>query len=102
MTRSGSGLRGGKVRPIFRGLRIALAGDLTRNRSSQWTEANIARWVALREGRFVRAGAGPTQAVNGGGDGVTHLVCDKGEFERRSGRGTLFFLCFVVMMMLRV
>ncbi|KAK4115028.1 hypothetical protein N656DRAFT_694761, partial [Canariomyces notabilis] len=79
-------LRGGKVRPIFRGLRIAVAGDLTRNRSSQWTEANIARWVALREGRFVRAGAGPTQAVNGGGDGVTHLVCDKGEFERRSGR----------------
>ncbi|KAL1842849.1 hypothetical protein VTJ49DRAFT_4016 [Mycothermus thermophilus] len=49
-----------KAKPIFRNLVIAGLGDLN-NRpdgSGQWTDANIARWVALRDGVFVRPGVG--------------------------------------------
>lgn len=78
------GPRTRKERPIFRGLNIAVAGDLT-SANSQWTDANIARWVGFREGRFVGSG----EAIDGC---VTHLVCEKGEFERHGSRGMSFFI----------
>ncbi|KAL2155869.1 hypothetical protein VTH82DRAFT_611 [Thermothelomyces myriococcoides] len=64
-----------KVKPIFRGLTIAAAGDL--GGSAQWTDTNIARWVSLREGRFVREMS----------DEVTHVVCSSEEF--RKGKGLI-------------
>lgn len=67
-----------KVKPIFRGLTIAAAGDL--GGSAQWTDTNIARWVSLREGRFVREMS----------DEVTHVVCSSEEF--RKGKGLSRFL----------
>jgi hypothetical protein len=67
-----------KEKPIFRGLTIAAAGDL--GGSAQWTDANIARWVGLREGKFVRAM----------GEDVTHVVCSGEEFRRREDFGTFF------------
>lgn len=74
-------MRSRKEKPIFRGLTIAVAGDL----GGQWTDINIARWVGLREGRFTRAMD----------ESVTHLVCSNEEFRRRSSMGEfLFFLCF--------
>ncbi|SPQ26141.1 e3e54035-b881-4713-b636-979b6256acb3 [Thermothielavioides terrestris] len=60
----------GKEKPIFRGLTIAAAGDLG---GGQWTDANIARWVGLREGSFVRDMS----------EAVTHVVCSADEFKRR-------------------
>ncbi|KAJ4292170.1 hypothetical protein N0V88_005799 [Collariella sp. IMI 366227] len=71
-----------KEKPIFRGLIIAVVGNL--NGSAQWTDANIARWVGLREGKFLRLGqqqAGGksiSETTSGGGDGgnngeVTHV-----------------------------
>lgn len=68
-----------KEKPIFRGLRIAVAGDLTAT-SSQWTDTNTSRWVGLRDGQFVGSG----EAIDAG---VTHLICEKAEFERRGSRG---------------
>jgi hypothetical protein len=49
-------MRTRKEKPIFRGLTIAGAGPL--GGSEQWTDANIARWVGLRAGKFVRVGSG--------------------------------------------
>lgn len=69
-----------KEKPIFRGLAIAVAGDLG---GGQWTDTNIARWVGLREGRFAGRDLD--------GD-VTHLVCSEGEFRRRGAVGE--FLLF--------
>ncbi|KAK3333539.1 hypothetical protein B0T19DRAFT_440293 [Cercophora scortea] len=57
-----------KQKPIFKGLTIALAGEL----GGQWTETNIARWVGLREGTFV-------QQMD---ESVTHLVCSAEEFKK--------------------
>ncbi|KAK4034920.1 hypothetical protein C8A01DRAFT_18363 [Parachaetomium inaequale] len=66
-------MRARKEKPIFRGLTIAAAGDL--GGSAQWTDANISRWVGLREGKFVRAM----------GEDVTHVVCSGEEFKRKEG-----------------
>ncbi|KAL2018904.1 hypothetical protein VTK56DRAFT_10271 [Thermocarpiscus australiensis] len=63
-------MRSRKEKPIFRGFTIAVAGDLG---GGQWSDANIERWVKLREGRFVRQMD----------DSVTHLVCSDEEFQRR-------------------
>ncbi|KAH6841105.1 hypothetical protein B0I37DRAFT_357920 [Chaetomium sp. MPI-CAGE-AT-0009] len=54
-------MRTRKEKPIFRGLTIAAVGNL--GGSAQWTDANLARWVGLREGRFVRDGAGVVKAA---------------------------------------
>lgn len=109
-----------KEKPIFRGLTIAGAGNL--GGSAQWTDANIARWVELREGKFVRVSAGPGHgsgsvpiprnsdgpgADGGGGGGagcghgkfgkglgeeVTHVVCTGEEFRRMGGVGKSLWL----------
>lgn len=71
-------MRSRKEKPIFRGLTIAVAGDL----GGQWTDINIARWVELREGRFTRAMD----------ESVTHLVCSNEEFRRKSSMGEFFLV----------
>ena len=71
-------MRTRKEKPIFRGYTIAAAGNL--GGSAQWTDANIARWIELREGKFVRAM----------GEDVTHVVCSGEEFKRRGAFGTSF------------
>jgi hypothetical protein len=68
-------MRNRKVKPIFRGLTIAVAGDLG---GGQWSDANISHWVELREGKFVREMS----------EDVTHLVCNGDEFRRMGGMGT--------------
>ncbi|EAQ88985.1 hypothetical protein CHGG_05604 [Chaetomium globosum CBS 148.51] len=98
-------MRTRKEKPIFRGLTIAAVGSL--GGSAQWSDTNIARWVGLREGRFVRDGVGVGvvagggslsvgvgEGGDGGGDGdgeVTHVVCTGEEF-RRAGRLDLYHL----------
>lgn len=114
-------MRARKEKPIFRGLTIAAVGSL--GGSAQWSDANIARWVGLREGRFVREGAGVALGVSagvgvriggegvgiageGGGIGgevvvggggeveVTHVVCTGEEF-KRGGRLGMYFCVFL-------
>lgn len=63
------------MKPIFRGLTIAVVGDLGGNPS--WTDTNITRWVELRKGRFVREMS----------DDVTHVLCSKEEFKRMGPMG---------------
>ncbi|KAH6627648.1 hypothetical protein F5144DRAFT_514315 [Chaetomium tenue] len=95
-------MRTRKEKPIFRGLTIAAVGSL--GGSAQWSDANITRWVGLREGRFVRDGVGVDVAAGGsvgadvgegvhgdGGGEVTHVVCTGEEF-RRAGRLDLYHL----------
>ncbi|KAK4106743.1 hypothetical protein N658DRAFT_520225 [Parathielavia hyrcaniae] len=69
-----------KETSLFLGLTIARAGDLKakKGRRQQWSDANVAQWVALRGGKYVG------EKLDGGGD-VTHLVCSRGEFRRRGG-----------------
>ncbi|KAK4151764.1 hypothetical protein C8A00DRAFT_35574 [Chaetomidium leptoderma] len=74
-------MRSRKEKPIFRGLTIAAAGPL--GGSDQWTDANIVRWVGLREGKFVREMG--EDKDKGEGEEVTHLVCSAEEFRRRGG-----------------
>ena len=64
----------GKLNPIFKNAVIATAGDFPHK---DYTDANIARWVKYREGRF-------SQEL---GDTVTHLVCTREEFKRRTPKG---------------
>ncbi|KAL1855233.1 hypothetical protein VTK73DRAFT_8620 [Phialemonium thermophilum] len=59
-------------KPIFRGLVIALACPL----DGQWSETNIARWVALRSGVFSSEMT----------DAVTHLICTVKAFKDRVPR----------------
>jgi len=66
-------LRKGKEKPIFKDLVIAVSGQL----GGQWTDANISRWVGLRDGVF-------SPDMN---DSVTHLVCSKEEINERGPRG---------------
>jgi hypothetical protein len=100
-------MRTRKEKPIFRGLTIAAVGNL--GGSAQWSDANITRWVGLREGRFVRDGAGMALGVStgtsiGGEDGVgrggdvevTHVVCTGEEFKRGGKLGT-YFCVFVLL-----
>ncbi|KAK3897756.1 hypothetical protein C8A05DRAFT_38670 [Staphylotrichum tortipilum] len=61
-------MRTRKEKPIFRGLTIAATGNL--GGGAQWTDTNIARWVGLRLGRFVRVGAVAAGGVEKGGGGV--------------------------------
>ncbi|KAL2260577.1 hypothetical protein VTK26DRAFT_5356 [Humicola hyalothermophila] len=68
--------RARKEKPIFRGLTIAVAGDLG---GGQWTDANIARWVALRGGAFVRA--------DGPGDGAAGISSISSISSSSSGGG---------------
>ena len=99
-------MRTRKEKPIFRGLTIAAVGNL--GGSAQWSDTNITRWVGLREGRFVRDGAGMALSVSagtsiGGEDGVgrsgdvevTHVVCTGEEFKRGGRLGTYFRVCVV-------
>lgn len=57
---------GPKVRPIFRGLVIVVAGDLG---GGQWTDTNIARWVGQRAGKFLRGDAHGQGCGSGDGAG---------------------------------
>ncbi|ELQ41869.1 hypothetical protein OOU_Y34scaffold00247g3 [Pyricularia oryzae Y34] len=55
-------------KPVFRGCKIAIAGQLDEN----WTEPQIERWIKYRHG----------QLVDKVDDTVTHLVCSKEEFDK--------------------
>jgi hypothetical protein len=99
----------GNPKPIFRNLVIAGVGNLQRpGGNGQFTDKNIARWVTLRGGMYLRPGVGvisPSSSAedgedeekDGGGAGrkknggkkeadaklpeeVTHLVCSKETF----------------------
>ena len=104
-------MRTRKEKPIFRGLTIAAVGNL--GGSAQWSDANITRWVGLREGRFVRDGAGMRLGLGLGlsisagvniGDGevggrgreveVTHVVCTGEEFKRGGKVGAYICVSF--------
>ncbi|KAL2134271.1 hypothetical protein VTI74DRAFT_638 [Chaetomium olivicolor] len=74
-------MRARKEKPIFRGLTIAAVGDL--GGSAQWTDTNIARWVGLREGKFVRDWELGKEAESAVEEGITHVVCSQEEFRRR-------------------
>ncbi|KAK0723083.1 hypothetical protein B0T26DRAFT_674697 [Lasiosphaeria miniovina] len=65
-------MREAKLKPIFRGLTVAMAGEL----GGQWTENNIARWVRLRDGAF-------SYQIDAS---VTHLLCSADEFKKRGAR----------------
>jgi hypothetical protein len=77
-----------KPKPIFRGLTIVAVGDL--GGSTQWTDTNMARWIGLREGKFVRDER-LVREMLGESHQVTHLVCSGKEFRRMGGLGTYFF-----------
>ncbi|KAK3340562.1 hypothetical protein B0H65DRAFT_263591 [Neurospora tetraspora] len=59
----------GRLRPIFRGLNIAISGTF----HDQWTDTKISRWVNLRAAEFSWRMS----------EDVTHLVCTKEEFDKK-------------------
>ena len=68
----------GRLKPIFRGLNIALSGTY----DGQWTDAKISQWVSLRAGTFSRRMS----------DDVTHFICTKEEFDKKGPKGEFFVI----------
>lgn len=66
----------GRLRPIFRGLNIAISGTF----HDQWTDTKISRWVNLRAAEFSWRMS----------EDVTHLVCTKEEFDKKGPKGEFF------------
>ncbi|KAL2124004.1 hypothetical protein VTJ04DRAFT_369 [Mycothermus thermophilus] len=113
-----SRLKMGNPKPIFRNLVISGVGNLQRpGGNGQFTDKNIARWVTLRGGMYLRPGVGvisPSSSAEDGEDEekdgvgagrkknggkkevdaklpeeVTHLVCSKETFWEMGAVGTV-------------
>lgn len=63
-----------KPQPIFKGVVVAVAGDLG---LEEWNDENLARYVRSHSGRF----------STDFDDSVTHLVATKKQFEDNVQRG---------------
>ncbi|KAK3989523.1 hypothetical protein QBC44DRAFT_359222 [Cladorrhinum sp. PSN332] len=76
-----------REKTLFSHFTIAVALS---NPPVHWNEANIARWISLRGGTYVREGREIDWR------GVTHLVVDEKEFKRKGPKGIIHPLIHVV------